>query len=171
MFSLALMSLSMLRSLQSPARADARTKINTTSPINTYPTQLLFYKYAMAMSMVNSIVKWNPFCCSFVSYDSKLRLYDVVTLPNGSREAILSKSMPAVSGEVTTLDWYQDSSAPKALAFGTSVASVYFLNWSKSHPEYVALRQAKKSRQQCTEVVWNAQLPNQVAAGFDKSKK
>jgi hypothetical protein len=125
----------------------------------------------MAMSMVNSIVKWNPFSCSFVSYDTKLRLYDVVTLPNGSRDAILSKSMPAVSGEVTTVDWYQDSSAPKALAFGTSVASVYFLNWAKSQPEYVALRQAKKSRQQCTEVVWNPQLPNQIAAGFDKSKK
>jgi hypothetical protein len=125
----------------------------------------------MALSMVNSIVKWNPFSSSFVAYDSKLKLYDVVALPKGSRDAVLSKSMN-VSGEVTTLDWYQDVSAPKALAFGTSVASVYFLNWSKGQPEYFALRQAMKSRQQCTEVAWNRfQFPNQVAAGFDKSKK
>jgi hypothetical protein len=125
----------------------------------------------MALSMVNSIMKWNPFSSSFATYDSKLKLYDVIVLPDGSRDAVLSKSMN-ISGEVTTLDWYQDSSVPKALAFGTSVASVYFLNWSKGQPEYFALRQAKKSRQQCTEVTWNRfQFPNQVAAGFDKSKK
>lgn len=124
----------------------------------------------MALAIVNNIVKWNPFSCSFVAYDSKLKLYDVVSNSDGSREAVLSRFMN-VSGEITTLDWYQHISVPKALAFGTAVASVYFLNWSKGQPEYVALRQARKSRQQCTEVVWNKWMVNQVAAGFDKSKK
>lgn len=124
----------------------------------------------MALAIVNNIVKWNPFNCSFVSYDSKLKLYDIVCSSDGSREAVLSKYMN-VSGEITTLDWYQHISVPKALAFGTAVASVYFLNWSKAQPEYVALRQARKSRQQCTEVVWNRWYVNQVGAGFDKSKK
>lgn len=125
----------------------------------------------MALSMVNSIVKWNPYSCSFATYDNKLKLYEVFTSPNGTRDAILTRSM-AISGEVTTLDWYRgDPSISKALAYGTSVASVYFLNWTKGQPEFVALRQAKKSRQQCTEVTWNPIVKNQVAAGFDKSKK
>lgn len=125
----------------------------------------------MALSMINNIVKWNPFSCSFVAYDNKLKLYEIFSDVHGARDAILTRSMP-VSGEVTTLDWYQgDSSVPKALAYGTSVASVYFLNWSKGPPEFIALRQAKKSRQQCTEVVWNPMSKNQLAAGFDKSKK
>ncbi len=88
----------------------------------------------------------------------------------GRREAILSRSV-STTAEVTTLDWYQDPSVPKALAYGTAVASVFLLNLSKSHPEYIALRQARKSRQQCTEVVWNKGYPNLLAAGFDKTKK
>ena len=126
------------------------------------------------------IMKWNPFSSSFATFDSQLRLYEVITLPNGSRDAVLSKSISVISGEgmlsgVTTLDWAQDISLPKALVFGTSVGSVYFLNWSRAQQQpadYLTLRQGKKSKPQCTEVAWNRfHFPNQVAAGFERSKK
>jgi hypothetical protein len=127
-------------------------------------------KLEMALALTNSIVKWSPFTSSFIAYDSKLKLYDVIITKEKGRTSSLSQSF-SVTGDVTTLDWYQHPSTSNALAFGTASASVYFLDWSRGEPEYTLLRQPRKSRQQCTEVTWNKFNPSQVACAFDKSKK